>query len=95
MTTKSTESLRAEATELLAKLRTERDELRVRLHLAGAEAREEWEKLEPRLAELEARAAQVGEAAGAAAKDVGAALAMLGEELGEGYARIRRAMKKS
>jgi len=95
MTTKSTESLRAEGTELLAKLRTERDELRVRVHLAGAEAREEWEKLEPRLAELEARAAQVGEAAGAAAKDVGAALAMLGEELGEGYARIRRAMKKS
>ena len=95
MTTKSIESLRTEAAELLAKLRTERDELRVRLHLAGAEAREEWEKLEPRLAELEARAARVGDATGVAAKDIGTALGMLGEEIGAGYARIRKAMKQS
>ncbi|MEQ8662070.1 MAG: hypothetical protein RLW62_14735 [Gammaproteobacteria bacterium] len=93
MSNRTFESMREEAAALAAKLRTERDELRVQLHLAGAEARAEWEKLEPRLAELETRAAQVGAAAGTAAQDVGSALGILGEELAAGYARIRRALK--
>lgn len=93
MTDKTREALRADAAALAARLRTERDELRVQLHLAGAEARAEWERLEPRLAEYEARAARVGEAAGDAARDVGSALGILGEELAAGYARIRAAMK--
>ena len=33
---------------VLDRLRTDRDELRVKAHLARAEAREEWEKLELR-----------------------------------------------
>jgi hypothetical protein len=34
-------------------MRTLRDEVRVKLHLAGMDARDEWNRLEPRLVELE------------------------------------------
>lgn len=37
------------------------DEIRVRLHLAGMEARSAWEKLEPRLEAFERKAEEAGE----------------------------------
>ena len=38
--------LKAEMHERLTQLKTERDELRVRIHLAKAEVLQEWEKAE-------------------------------------------------
>lgn len=89
----SIETLRADAEQVLAKVCQERDELRLKLHLARAEVREEWEKLEPRFAHLEARVREVSASASDATRDVGAALGLLGEELRHGYARIRKAMQ--
>ncbi len=37
----------------LTQLRQLRDELRVRIHLAGMDARDEWNKLEPKIEEAE------------------------------------------
>ncbi|MCY0987282.1 hypothetical protein OV203_09120 [Nannocystis sp. ILAH1] len=37
----------------MQELRTLRDEIRVRLNLAGKEARDRWEQLEPKLEQLE------------------------------------------
>jgi hypothetical protein len=74
---------------MLERLRTERDELRVRAHLAKAEMKEEWEKLEDRWEDLEARAKAVTEEASDASKDVGSALEILGDELSQAYRRIR------
>ena len=48
-----------------------RDEIRVQLHLANAEAKSHWRELEPRLGELERRV----ETAGEQAADAAAALA--------------------
>ena len=45
---------------MLARLRTDRDELRVKAHLAGAEAKEEWEKLEHKWNEIESRMKSAG-----------------------------------
>lgn len=39
-------TMRAKLAEMLEKLEQERDELKVRMHLGKAEAREEWEKME-------------------------------------------------
>lgn len=75
--------------QLIQKLRTERDELRVRMHLARAELREEWEGLEKKWERLESRLGQAGEEAREASRDVGAAAGNLAEEIAGAYRRIR------
>ena len=88
--TNSIDDVRAQARELLARLRTERDDLHVRMHLAGAELRDEWQRVEPKWQHFQARAEEVAASAGEASKDVGAALVLLGEELGHAFERIRK-----
>ena len=44
--------------DVWAKLRQERDELRVKIHLGTMEAKEEWEELEGKWQHLESRAAE-------------------------------------
>lgn len=75
---------------VLARLRTERDELRVRAHLARAEAREEWDRLERKWGDLEAKAAAARKEAKAASGDVRSAFDTLAHELARAYRRIRR-----
>ncbi len=48
-----TTELKQELEKSLNSLRTMRDEVRVRLHLAGMEAKDQWNRLEPRIVELE------------------------------------------
>ncbi len=84
--------LRQEIKERFEELRQVRDELRVQMHLAAAEAKEEWDDLEKKWDHAHAHLKKVEEAAGEAAEDVGEALSILGEELKKGYKRIRDAM---
>jgi predicted nuclease with TOPRIM domain len=79
----------SELRTLAEDLRRERDELRVRMHLAKAEARDEWERLESRWEHVRARLEAVGHEAGKTAEDVAAALRLAAEELRRGYARLR------
>ncbi len=44
-------------------MQTLRDEVRLQIHLAGMEAKDEWSRLEPVLAEIERTAATMTEAA--------------------------------
>ena len=76
--------------EVLAKLKQERDELALKLHLGKKEAAEEWEKLEARLAELRAKSAPMREVASDTAKEVGAALELAADEIKKGYERLRK-----
>ncbi|NIP14879.1 MAG: hypothetical protein GWM88_09175 [Pseudomonadales bacterium] len=78
--------------EVVSALRTERDELRVRLHLLKAEARDEFEELEKKWQHLESRAAQVKEGAKESAEDIGAAAKTLAEEIGAAYTRIKKTL---
>ena len=61
------------------------DEVGLKLHLAGMEARDRWRALEPRLAELEKTLAKVGQRASAAVdqelSSIGAALRRLRDDL--------------
>jgi SMC interacting uncharacterized protein involved in chromosome segregation len=79
----------SELDRLLDQLRSERDELRVRLHLAKAEAKDEFEKLEHKWDRLRGRLDAVGREAKDAGQDVLTAARLLGRELKEGYARVR------
>ena len=51
-------------------MRTLRDEVRVKLHLAGMDVKEEWRKLEPRLADVERAADDFTEATRKSVSDV-------------------------
>ncbi len=77
---------------LKAELIQTRDELRVQMHLARADARDEWDELEGKWAEFERKMDKVEEAAEDAAKEIGSALSTLGAEIREGYQRIRDAI---
>ena len=51
-------------------LRTIRDEIRVRLHLASAEAKEAWNNLEPTLGEIEQKMGQMTDETKAKAQEL-------------------------
>lgn len=75
--------------ELFDDLRRQRDEVALRLHLARADARDEWATLEKKWEHLKARIEVVGREAGVVAEDLGEAAWGVVEELKKGYARLR------
>lgn len=58
-TQKSTADLRQDLKSFQQDIRALRDEVRLKLHLAGMDLRQEWEKLEPQLDRAMNSAAQV------------------------------------
>ena len=79
-----------ELEKALRSLEQQRDELRLKLNLAKAEARDEWEKLERQLDQLRGKLRGAQEAASQSAADIGTAAKLLAEELRQGYERIRK-----
>ena len=76
--------------DTLAALKRERDELALKVHLAKAEARDEWKDLQARLDELEARARPVAKVVGETAGEVGTSLELAADEIRKGFAKIRK-----
>lgn len=81
---------RTDVHDVIATLERMRDEIKVKIHLAAADARDEWEVLEKKLAHLRAKAGSIGRVAGDAAGDVGEAVELLGQELKKSYERLRK-----
>jgi hypothetical protein len=71
-------------------LKQQRDELKVKIHLAKAEAGDEWEKAEKKWEQLKTKTRMLGTEAGDASKDIGAAAKQLAKEIKHGYDRIRK-----
>ena len=71
MTTMSqtTTELKNELKTSIELLRALRDEVRVQLHLAGMDAKDQWKKLEPHLENVERAAAEVSDASREAVTD--------------------------
>ncbi|WP_437924938.1 hypothetical protein WMF37_38825 [Sorangium sp. So ce291] len=65
-----TSELKSDLTKSLESLQTLRDEIRVRLHLAGMEAKDAWNKLEPTLLDAEKLAGDVSETSRSALHDI-------------------------
>ena len=78
--------------EIIEKLQQERDELRLRLHLGKAEAREELAKLDVRLEQLRTKGKAARGEAGEAMDDIEEATKKLWTEIREGYDRVRRSL---
>jgi hypothetical protein len=74
--------------DLIEDLKQQRDELRLQVHLASKEAKDEWDELEEKMEQFTANA-KLDETSA----DVGKALGQLGHELKLGYQRIWKAVK--
>ena len=68
--------------KMVENLKTLRDEIRVQMHLAKAELKEEWEELEPKFEEMEDKLS-------GAAEETRQTVNIIAEELAEAYRRIR------
>jgi hypothetical protein len=80
--------------EVLADLERQRDELKLKLHLAKADARDEWARLrlDEKIATLRQRADAAGGEAKDAMKDIGIAADRLADEIREGLERVRKTL---
>ncbi|MDB4935732.1 MAG: hypothetical protein JWP87_2704 [Labilithrix sp.] len=66
-----TDDVKNEVTKGIERLSTLRDEVKLHLHLASLDAKQEWDdKLEPRINELQSTAHQVSDASRAAVHDL-------------------------
>ena len=79
--------------DVVDKLKTERDELRLRAHLMKAEIHDEFKDLERKWDHLESNLGRLKSASKESAEDVGAALKQLTEELAEGYQRVKKSVQ--
>jgi len=73
-------------------LRRTRDELRVQVHLARAEAKELWDDLEHKFHDLDRKSRQIARKAEEPAREIGRAAKGLLDEVREGYEHIRKAL---
>jgi SMC interacting uncharacterized protein involved in chromosome segregation len=85
---------RAKLDELIEELKQGRDELKVRMHLAKAEATDLWHETEHKWQHLRSQLDKIDNGAGDAAKDVGAAAILAAEEIKKAYERLRRYIKE-
>ena len=69
----------------MERLRRERDQLKLKMHLAEADARQEWSELETKFDRLKARAEHAGDETEGALEDIG-------REIEQGYERIKRSL---
>ena len=84
----------ADIDDLFEEIKQKRDELRVQMHLATKEARDEWEELEEKMEEFSDKAKEFADDAGLreTGEGLGKALGQLGREIKLGYGRIRDAL---
>jgi hypothetical protein len=81
------QGFKEESDKIIADLQTLRDEIRLKLHLAGAEGRTAWDKLQPQLEQFEQR---IGTATDAAVGE----LRSTGSELRGSLERLYKTFRK-
>jgi F0F1-type ATP synthase membrane subunit b/b' len=85
-------SLEEKLSEEFEGLKRIRDELRVKIHLGKAEAKELWERSEQKVGEVESKLKFISEQAEQPLNDVREAAKLLLGEISDGYKRIRDAL---
>lgn len=80
-------------TKMLADLERQRDELRLQVHLATAEVRDQWQQLEDKWHDIKPKLEAVRQDTAQTTKNLWSALALAAEELKSGYQRVRNDMR--
>jgi uncharacterized protein YjbJ (UPF0337 family) len=86
-------TLNEDLARFMRKLEQERDQLRLKLQLGKAEAREEWEKLEQQWQQLRGKTEQIKGVVDETAREIGGAATRTAREIQRGYERIRSRMR--
>ena len=90
-----TKDLKATLQQDLTRLAAARDELRVQIELAKAEAKEEWNRLETTWLQVQDEVKRVRDHSKEPLHNIGTAVGQLLDELNAGYDRIRAQLKAS
>lgn len=85
----NTEKLKAK----LRDLEVHREELRVQMHLARAEVRDEWDETEKKLKALQKKVAAARDKTEKASRELGEDLRIVADEIGSAYRRIRERLQ--
>ena len=88
----STQTANTSETVTFSTLAQMRDELRLQIHLAKAEARAEWDRLETKWKELEHKRPAVETASTETGQQIASAFRHLMKEIEEGYERIKQSL---
>ncbi len=80
---------------LVSELKQQRDELKLQMHLASMEARDEYDRLSDKCDELSDQCEPVTSAVEETAENLVSALSLAAGELKVGFQRVRKAMTES
>jgi hypothetical protein len=83
-------SIKIEFDDLLEKLKTERDEIMLKLHLASMEVKEEIEEADKHWETLKIKAAEIADDSIETSDEFIAKAKIVGEELKDAYSRITK-----
>lgn len=75
------------------KIKHQRDELQVQMHLASLEAKDEWNKAEEKWDEFMQKAAEIKDDTQETTEELVTATKVIGEEISEAYQRIVTRLK--
>ncbi len=85
---------REEFDKLMDRLKTERDELKLKMHLGSMEAKEEFEQAEKKWDEVKAKASTIADDAVDTSDDYIRKVKIVGDELKETYQRISKRLSE-
>ena len=80
--------------EVISKLKQERDDLKVQMHLASMDAKDEYDRLSRKCDELTDQYEPVKDAVEDTADNVFSALGLVADELKIGFQRVRKAVSE-
>ena len=86
------EEKRKSLEKLISKLKRERDELALQMHLGKEELKDEWDSVQHKLDQLAHRFEPLNKAVAETSEDVWESLKLVGEEIKEGFQRIRKSL---
>lgn len=86
--------IKEEFNKLIEKLKTERDGVNLKMHLASMDAKKEYEEAEKKWVEVKAKAAQIADDAAETSEEFIAKVKVVGEELKGTYTRISNRLSK-
>jgi len=79
---------------LIKRLTEERDALRVQMHLASMDAKDEYERISSKIDELTHQYQPVKDSVEESADNVFAALGLVADELWVGFERVRKSLRE-
>jgi hypothetical protein len=86
-------AIQDEFNQLILRLKTQRDELRVKSHLFKLDLQEEWAATEKKWEQLNQKLNRAETEGAEAGREIGAAMKLLGEEIKAGYERVSKQLK--